>query len=81
MELALQASGCNLVTAVHSRLLRSGFEGWDWRYGGDRCCDEFAQKFSQPPEDEAEVVAGGGENGIGLVALAALEVVAIEMAF
>ena len=29
--------------------------------------DDFAQKLSQPSEDEAEIVACGGEDGIGLV--------------
>ena len=46
------------------------------------------KKLSQPSEDEAEIVAGGGEDGIGLVAIrpsppccAAFEVIALEVAF
>ena len=35
---------------------------------------------SQPCEDEAEVVADSGENGVGRIALAAFEIAAAEMA-
>jgi hypothetical protein len=38
-----------------------------------------AQKFSQPCEDEAEVVSDGGEDGVCGIAIAALEVAAAEM--
>ena len=40
----------------------------------------FAQKLSQPSEDEAEIVACGGEDGIGPVAVSPFEVVALEAA-
>ena len=39
-----------------------------------------AQKRLQPFEDEAEVVADGGQHGVGVVAVLPLEVVAAEMA-
>ena len=39
-----------------------------------------AQKFSEPCEDEAEVVANGGEDGVCGIAIEALEVAAAEMA-
>ena len=38
-----------------------------------------AQKFSQPCEDEAKVVADGGEDGVCGIAIAALKVAAAEM--
>ena len=41
---------------------------------------DFVQNSPQPVEDEAEVVAGGGENGIGVVAGSFLEVIAVEVA-
>ena len=41
---------------------------------------DWAQKHPQPGEDEAEVVADGGEDDVGGVALAAFEVAAAEMA-
>ena len=44
------------------------------------CGDNFAQKLSQPFEDEAQVLAYGAHDGVELVALAALEEVAAQMA-
>ena len=41
---------------------------------------EEAQQNPQPSEDEAEVVADGGEDDVGGVALAALEIASPEMA-
>ena len=40
--------------------------------------EEGAQKPSQPAQEQGEVVAGGGEDGIGPVAGAALEVIAAD---
>ena len=40
--------------------------------------DEGTQKGFEPPDEEAEVVAGGGEDGVGAVAVAALEVVSVH---
>ena len=39
-----------------------------------------AQKFSEPCEDEAEVVANGGEDGVCGIAVSALDIAAAEMA-
>ena len=44
------------------------------------CGDDFEQKFPQPLEDEAEVVADGAHDGVDSVAVTALEEVAPEMA-
>ena len=38
--------------------------------------DEGTQKGFEPPDEEAEVVAGGGEDGVGAVAAASPEMVA-----
>ncbi len=46
------------------------------RYGGD----DFAQEFSEPPEDEAQVVVDGAHDGVDLVAEATFEEVAAQMA-
>jgi len=46
---------------------------------GHNCSDNFAQKISQPSEDETEVVTDGGHDGVDLVAEAAFEEVAVEM--
>jgi len=40
----------------------------------------LAQKSPQPFEDQSEVVAGGGEDGIGMVAVSSFEVIAVEVA-
>ena len=63
-----------------SRLLRSVLECWNWCDFGHEGGDDFAQKLSQPSEDEAQVVTGCDEDGIGLVAVSPLEVVAAQMA-
>src|SRR5437763_3078104 len=45
----------------------------------ERCeerLEQGAQKPSQPAQEEAEVVAGGGEHGIDAVAVASLEIIA-----
>ena len=39
--------------------------------------DQGTQKFCEPAQQEAEVVAGGGKHGIDAVALAALEIIAV----
>ena len=70
-----------LVARRDGRLLKSGSEGWNWWDDGYQVGDDFTQKLSQPSEDEAEVMAGGGEDGIGLVAVSPFEVIALEMAF
>jgi hypothetical protein len=43
------------------------------------CDQDQEQKLSQPGEDEAEVVASGGEDGVGGVAVAAVEMAAAEV--
>ena len=45
-------------------------------YGGD----DFAQKFPQPLEDKAQVVADGAHDGVDVVAEAAFEEVAAQVA-
>jgi hypothetical protein len=40
--------------------------------------ERSAQEGLEPFEEEAEVVAAGGEHGVGAVALAALEVIALH---
>jgi len=45
-------------------------------YGGD----DFAQKFPQPPEDEAEVVADGAHDGVDVVSAAAVQEVSAQVA-
>jgi hypothetical protein len=47
------------------------------RYGEQ----DQAQQNPQPGEDEAEVVADGGEHGVGGVAFAAFEIAATEVTF
>ena len=42
--------------------------------------EDSKQEGPQPLEDQAEVVAGGGEDGVGLIAVSAFEEVAAEMA-
>ncbi len=49
-------------------------------YRGQYSVDDFAQKAPQPLEDESEVIADGGHDGIDLVALASLEEVPAQMA-
>ena len=41
----------------------------------------MAQEFLQPFEDEAKVIADGSEDGVGVVAVPAFEVVVGEMVF
>src|SRR3546814_5388836 len=59
----------------------------DW--SSDVCCvicewgsedrqEQGTQECFQPADEEAEVVAGGGEDGVGVVAVAALEIVALH---
>jgi hypothetical protein len=43
--------------------------------------DQGTQKLCQPAQEEAEVVTGGGEDGIDAVALTALEMVAVRAVF
>ena len=50
------------------------------RYRGPDCGDDFAQEFPQPLEDETQVVTDGAHDGVKLVAVAALEKVAPQMA-
>ena len=54
-----------------------GVGGEDCDYGGQ---DE-AQEKPQPGEDAAEVVADGGEDDVGGIAGAALEVAAAKVTF
>ena len=46
--------------------------------GSEERGDQGAQKGFEPSEEKAEIVAGGGENGVGAVAVAALEVIAVR---
>lgn len=41
-------------------------------------CQDKAQGKPQPVEDEAQIVADGGEDGVDLIADASLQVVAVE---
>jgi hypothetical protein len=43
--------------------------------------DQGTQKPLQPAQEEAEVISGGGEDGVDAVAVAPLEVVAAEAVF
>ena len=47
----------------------------------EQCRDQGTQKLCQPAQEEAEVVTGGGEDGIDAVALTALEMVAVRAVF
>jgi hypothetical protein len=55
-------------STISSRPLTNGYFSTD---ASRIACQDFAQDFSQPFENEAEVVAGGGEDGIGVIAIAA----------
>jgi hypothetical protein len=61
---------------LRRRYKRRGIEG-GWDEGGQ----EEAPKGPQPSEDAAEVVADGGEDDVGGIAGAALEIAATEVAF
>jgi hypothetical protein len=45
-----------------------------WR----ECRNKGTQKPLQPAQEEAEVVAGGGEHGVDAVAVASLEIIAVH---
>ena len=51
-----------------------------WYYCSSYRGDNFAQEFPQPLEDEAHVGADGAHDGVDLVAAAALEEGAAQMA-
>src|SRR5712671_3530929 len=40
--------------------------------------DDGTQEFCEPPQEQAEVVAGRGEDGVDAVACAAFEIVAVH---
>lgn len=40
--------------------------------------DQGTQKLCKPTQEQAEVVAGGGEDGIDAVAVTALEMIAVH---
>lgn len=56
------------MSAVLCRRLLAGARTEDQQQG--------TQKFCEPSQEQAEVVAGGGEHGVDAVAVAALEMVA-----
>ena len=62
------------------RPLTSGCERWTRPDVSIQSSGDFTQEVSQPSRDEAEVVAGGGEDGVGVIASAAFQVVAAEVA-
>src|SRR3546814_16385360 len=47
-------------------------------WGSEDRQEQGTQECFQPADEEAEVVAGGGEAGVGVVAVAALEIVALH---
>src|SRR3546814_5289420 len=47
-------------------------------WGSEDRQEQGTQECFQPADEEAEVVAGGGEDGVGVVAVAALEIVALH---
>src|SRR5688572_10928609 len=49
---------------------------WNGQSAGEECGQEQAQQRPEPSDEAAEVVAGGGEDGVGGVALAEPEIVA-----
>ena len=48
------------------------------QWSGGKRPGEGEQKPSEPAQQQSEVIAGGGEHGIGAVAGAALEVIAAD---
>src|SRR3546814_17335266 len=50
----------------------------DLEWGSEDRQEQGTQECFQPADEEAEVVAGGGEDGVGVVAVAALEIVALH---
>jgi hypothetical protein len=65
---------------INSRPLRSRLER---RTDNERAVqrgDDQAQKHPQPSEDEAQVVADGGEDGVGGITGNTLEIAAAQMA-
>jgi hypothetical protein len=49
--------------------------------GSEERREQGTQERLQPAEQQTEVVAGGGEDGIGPVAMATLELVALHAVF
>src|SRR5947207_12795617 len=67
--------------SIFSRPLRSPIErGWDGE-GAPQPDQDQTQKFSQPGEDTAEVIAYGREDDVGGVAGAAFEIAAAKVSF
>ncbi|MGY3225005.1 hypothetical protein ACVIM5_005612 [Bradyrhizobium sp. USDA 4512] len=70
-----------LKGGIPSRPLRSRIElSWTVERAPERD-QQQAQKFSEPGEDATEVVSDGGENDVGGIAGAALEVAPAEVSF
>lgn len=68
------------MSGFDSRPLTSVFERWTRPDLSIQSSDDFTQEVSQPSQDEAEVVSGGGEDGVGVIASAAFQVVSAEVA-
>jgi hypothetical protein len=49
-----------------------------WRASTRQDLEGGAQKRRQPAQQEGEIIAGGGEHGVGAIAVKALEVIAVQ---
>ena len=72
--------GAARCTSWFRRPLTSVCERWTRADLIIQSSDDFTQEVSQPSQDEAEVVSGGGEDGVGVIASAAFQVVSAEVA-
>ena len=71
----------NLLVRSTSRPLRIHFERDLGREGAQESVHDQTQKNPQPGEDEAKVVADRCEDGVGGIAVTALEIAAAEVTF
>src|SRR3974377_380543 len=69
------------VQRIPSRPLRIHFERDLRREGAQECVEDQTQKYPQPGEDEAKVVADRCEDGVGGIAFTAFEIAAAEVTF
>ena len=49
---------------------------WDGLNRGSESGEDLAKQQADPPDEAAEVIAGGGEDGVGSVALSEPEIIA-----
>ena len=49
---------------------------WNGQSAGEECVQEQTQQKPEPADEAAEVVAGGGEDGVGCVAATEPEIIA-----